>query len=125
MKLASRDGDLFAIKFSSENNAYSHEILQRIFLKETNIIAGLNHPNIIKLYGSYMQGEEATSGMIKHKAGIIFEYAPHNLGEIMELGALEEPVARTLFKQMLDGISYLHSNNIIHRDIKPENILFD
>lgn len=72
-----------------------------------------------------MQGEEATSGMIKHKAGIIFEYAPHNLGEIMELGALEEPVARTLFKQMLDGISYLHSNNIIHRDIKPENILFD
>ncbi|KAG2142683.1 Pkinase-domain-containing protein [Suillus cothurnatus] len=29
------------------------------------------------------------------------------------------------FKQMLSGVSYLHSQGVAHRDIKPENLFFD
>ena len=34
-----------------------------------------------------------------------------------------EDEAKHFFKQMVQGVDYLHSRDILHRDLKPENIL--
>ena len=38
---------------------------------------------------------------------------------------MKEPFAKKIFKQIIDGLDYIHSKFIAHRDIKLDNILLD
>jgi len=53
------------------------------------------------------------------------ELAPYgDLTDFMKKGgALPMTLARTLFKQLLDGVEYLHQSEIGHLDLKPDNVL--
>ncbi|KAI0566228.1 Serine/threonine-protein kinase [Gracilaria domingensis] len=42
---------------------------------------------------------------------------------VAEQGRLPEPLARSYFQQLVDGIHYCHSRRVYHRDLKPENLL--
>lgn len=57
---------------------------------------------------------------------MIFElFSGGNLKDyISQHGSFSENEACHILKNILEGLSYLHKNNIMHRDIKPENILF-
>jgi mitogen-activated protein kinase kinase kinase len=58
---------------------------------------------------------------------IFLEYVPG--GSVTALlrnyGAFEEALCRHFVRQILQGLSYLHEQDIIHRDIKGANILVD
>lgn len=58
---------------------------------------------------------------------IVIEYVPNGelFDYILKHGRLQEDEARKFFRQLIEGISYIHSHNICHRDIKPENLLLD
>jgi len=50
-------------------------------------------------------------------------------GELFEFlsytGSFDEKIARTYFKQLIDGLDYCHTQGVSHRDLKPENLLLD
>lgn len=42
-----------------------------------------------------------------------------------KLRQFPEETARFYFSEIVVGLEYLHSKNVVYRDIKPENILVD
>lgn len=62
----------------------------------------------------------------KAKLNIFLEYVPGgSLERIYKTYPMNENLIRVYTKQILEGVEYLHINNVIHRDLKAANILVD
>ena len=98
-----------------QNSFQSYESLK----KEFNMLRQLNHDNIIKYLSLYKPRKMAYSNCIEF--GIIMEYLSGGSLEtyidekFMEISFKGK---KSLMKQILLGIDYLHQNGIIHRDLK-------
>jgi len=73
-----------------------------------NILSSLKHKNIVKYYGTKMSG---------NTIHIVLEYcAGGSIAKLLETyKRLPENVIRKYTTQILEGLEYLHSHNIIHR----------
>ncbi|KAL2001054.1 hypothetical protein VTN02DRAFT_2291 [Thermoascus thermophilus] len=85
---------------------------------EIELLQGLQHPNIVQYLGTSAD---------EQYLNIFLEYVPG--GSIAEMlkqyNTFQEPLIKNFVRQILAGLSYLHSRDIIHRDIKGANILVD
>ena len=88
----------------------------RRFQREIDVLAQLQHPNILPLYDS--------GGL----NGAFYYVMPFIAGESLRARLTREkrlPIddALRIAGEVADALGYAHAHGIVHRDIKPENIL--
>lgn len=85
---------------------------------EITLLRDLKHPNIVQYLGSNSDDDHLN---------IFLEYVAGGSVATMlvNYGSLGETLIANFVRQILQGLNYLHSKDIIHRDIKGANILVD
>ena len=106
----------YAIKSISKKNLTEKDLDDLI--KEVDIIANLDHPNIIKFFETYHDEFYFHIVMELCTGKEVFD-------KIVEEDYLTESKVAKIIYKVTSAINYCHANGITHRDIKPENILLE
>lgn len=87
----------------------------KTFLSEARMLAGLDHPNIVKVL-RYFETNNTAYFLMPYYQG----QALHHLLEAD--GVLDRENARSLMLPLMDALEHIHQQGVIHQDIKPANI---
>lgn len=107
-----------AIKVLSQALAKDASYVAR-FIREAQIIAGLNHSNIVQIFDAGQQ-----NGLLY----FVMEYVQGpTIASLLQLdGTIPQYLAAEYGAQIADALdSAYRERNVIHRDIKPENLMLD
>lgn len=111
------------------------------------MLSMMDHPNVIKMVAVYEDYRFVHIVSEMYEGGELFDRvadAAHrkrqqqkqqqdsSQGHVVNVSSssyrnegLPEDEARSITRQLLEAVSYLHANEVVHRDIKLENILFE
>ncbi|XP_052183607.1 probable LRR receptor-like serine/threonine-protein kinase RFK1 isoform X3 [Diospyros lotus] len=113
------DGTVIAVKQLSSKSRQGN----REFLNEIGMISCVQHPNLVKLHGGCIEGDQLL---------LVYEYMENNslaraLFEDSQL-ILNWPTRLKICIGIARGLAFLHEESrfkIVHRDIKATNVLLD
>jgi eukaryotic-like serine/threonine-protein kinase len=110
-----KHGRSVAVKLLGPDIGYSLAVDR--FMREIEIAARLQHPNILPVFDSGKAG------------GMLYYIMPFVDGGSLRDRLRAEPHLPTdevvrIVQEVADALAYAHQRNVVHRDIKPENILF-
>ncbi|XP_009772943.1 probable LRR receptor-like serine/threonine-protein kinase At1g53430 [Nicotiana sylvestris] len=115
------DGAIIAVKQLSSKSKQGN----REFVNEIGMISALHHPNLVRLYGCCIEGNQLL---------VIYEYMENNclaralFGRDDQRLNLDWPTRKRICLGIARGLAYLHEESalkIVHRDIKATNVLLD
>jgi eukaryotic-like serine/threonine-protein kinase len=85
------------------------------FLQEYEVIAGVSHPNVVRIFDL---------GIADDHAYIAMEYlSGGSLAKRMR-GPMDERFALDYVRQIASALTAIHEAGILHRDLKPGNVMF-
>ncbi len=103
-----------AIKVTNRG-LFNDELIKR-FRNERQILAQLEHPNIVKLLDGGVTPQNIPFFIMEFIEGTpITQYCKER--------KLDADQVLNLFLDVCDAVSYAHSRLVVHRDLKPSNIL--
>lgn len=85
------------------------------FLREVRIVAAIQHPNIVLLYGAGDDHGVAWAAMELMPASLLQELQRH--------GVFSADTIEVVARDVCLGLAAVASQGIVHRDIKPSNLL--
>ncbi|NXM67361.1 CDKL2 protein, partial [Serilophus lunatus] len=108
------NGQIVAVKKFLESE--EDEAVRKIAGREVKLLKQLRHENLVNLLEVCKR---------KKRWYLVFEFVDHTVLDDLDASpkGLDYERARKYLFQIMRGIAFCHSHNIIHRDIKPENIL--
>uniref|UniRef100_A0A1A9VDD2 Cyclin-dependent kinase 5 homolog n=1 Tax=Glossina austeni TaxID=7395 RepID=A0A1A9VDD2_GLOAU len=87
-------------------------------LREICLLKELKHKNIVRLYDVLHSEKKLT---------LVFEHCDQDLKKYFDSlnGDIDMAVCRSFMLQLLRGLAFCHSHNVLHRDLKPQNLLIN
>ncbi|XP_063431372.1 mitogen-activated protein kinase kinase kinase 1-like isoform X2 [Mytilus trossulus] len=115
-----KTGVIMAVKQISfcRNSASEQEKVVETISEEIQMMAKLNHPNVVRILGATKQGCHFNM-FLEWMPGGSISYL------LSQYGIFSEDVMISYIFQTLRGLAYLHDNHILHRDLKGANLLVD
>ncbi|XP_053860034.1 serine/threonine-protein kinase PAK 3-like [Vidua macroura] len=84
-------------------------------LKEILVMKEYKNPNIVTYLESYLVSEDVL---------VVLEYMDGgSLADVVSMKRMAVGHIATVCRECLQGLAFLHANQVIHRDIKSDNIL--
>lgn len=107
----------YKLKIISKKYQFYKATKTAIKLEIKNILQNLRHPNIVPLLWYFEDSKHVY---------LVFEHFDNSQKKLLKKKRrLTEKEAVIYFKQIVDGLEYLHNNHVLHRNLTPENIFFD
>ena len=103
-------------------NAFENRIDALRTLRELKLLRHLHHENVIALRDIMMPTNRSSFKDVY----LVYELMDTDLHQIIKSSqALSNDHCQYFLFQLLRGLKYLHSANILHRDLKPGNLLIN
>lgn len=107
------------VALKSINKEYMSDQKQKSkVMHEVGILLRLRHQSVVKLYETFETKRHMLLSMELCAGGDLLNY-------VRKRKKLDEVSAKVIFKQIVQGLGYIHRKRILHRDIKLDNILLD